>query len=255
VYSYSHQEIRLAFGTWRTQFLAALKIVHAIWLSAGRGHHHGWLASALCRVGLSHCRARLRSRRRSRERPARPDHCSLLPACALCLAAARLANRRVAPGPPTVLCWHLALPRYGRGRAGSRVRVASDCARHRSVDPLAACALEDCRCAIASASRPPCPCLAPAADVPCQGSSFAAAAVRTAIRSTPWGSPWPGTAVPCIDARRRAMPRRVFLCLRCPLAAATFPSNSPMRLHPVPIGLARSSVGQPVTLPAPHSSL
>ena len=76
---------------------------------------------------------------------------------------------------------------------------------------------ENCHCAVASASRPPCPGLAPAADVPCRGSSFAAATVRTAVGSTPWGSPWPSTAVPCVDVRRRAMPSRAFLCPRCPL--------------------------------------
>ena len=43
----------------------------------------------------------------------------------LCLAAARLANRRVAPGPPAVLCPRLALRHRGRVTTGSRVRVAS----------------------------------------------------------------------------------------------------------------------------------
>jgi len=111
----------------------------------------------------------------------------------------------------------LPCPRCGRGRAGSRVRVASGCARHRSVDPWPFVRFENCLCAVASASRPPCPGLAPAADVPCRGSSFAAATVRTAVGSTPWGSPWPSTAVPCVDVRRRAMPSRAFLCPRCPL--------------------------------------
>ena len=53
MYPFSHQAISLAFGTWRTHFLAALNIMHATWLSSGRGHHPGWLASALCRVGQS----------------------------------------------------------------------------------------------------------------------------------------------------------------------------------------------------------
>ena len=227
MYSYSHREIRLAFGTWRAKFLAALKIVHAIWLSAGRGHHLGWLASALCRAGLSHCRARLRSRCRPRAQTARPDHMLAAAACALCLAAARLANRRVALGPPVVLCLPCPAPAVavvGQGPASASLAAALGTAQL-TLWPLAR--LENCRCAVASASRPPCPCLAPAADVPCQGSSFAAAAVRTAIRSTPWGSPWPGTAVPCVDDRSRAMLRCELLWLRCPLAAVAFPSSSP----------------------------
>ena len=66
---------------------------------AGRGHHPVGIASALCRVGLSHCRGRLRSRCHPRARIARPNHLLAAAACALCLAAARIANRRVALGP------------------------------------------------------------------------------------------------------------------------------------------------------------
>ena len=133
MYSFSHRAFGIAFGARRTHFLVALKVMHVTWLGSGRGHHPVGLPARPAARAKATAR-RLRSLRRSRERPARPDHRSLLPACVLCLAAARHANRHVAPGPPTMLCLHLALPRCGRGRAGSRIRVASGCARHRSVD-------------------------------------------------------------------------------------------------------------------------
>ena len=63
----------------------------------------------------------------------------------LCLAAARLASRRVAPGPPAVLCLLLALPRCGRGQgrgpASASLAAAFGTAQ---LTPLSVCALEDC---------------------------------------------------------------------------------------------------------------
>ena len=174
----------------------------------------------------------------------------------LCLAAARLASRRVAPGPPAVLGLLLALPRCGRGQgrgpASASLAAAFGTAQ---LTPLSVCALEDClfHGLLGVASAVSFPGAVRRRAMP--SLVVTAAAVWMAVRSMPWGSPWPGMAVPCVDARRRAMPLRVFLCLRYPLAAAMFPSNSPMQLHPVPICLARSSIGQPITLPAPHSSL
>ena len=55
VYPFSHRAISLAFGARRTHFLTALNIVHATWLSTGRGHHPPWLASALCHTGRTRC--------------------------------------------------------------------------------------------------------------------------------------------------------------------------------------------------------
>ena len=67
--------------------------------------------------------------------------CSLLPAYVLCLAAARLASRRVAPGPPAVLGLLLALPRCGRGQgrgpASASLAAAFGTAQ---LTPLAVCA-------------------------------------------------------------------------------------------------------------------
>jgi len=94
---------------------------------AGRGHHPVGIASALCRVGLSHCRGRLRSRRHPRARIARPNHLLAAAACALCLAAARIANRRVALGPPAVLCLPCPAPavaEVGQGPASASLAAA-----------------------------------------------------------------------------------------------------------------------------------
>jgi len=186
VYSYSHREIRLAFGTWRTKFLAALKIVHAIWLSAGRGHHLGWLASALCRAGLSHCHARLRSRRRPRARTACPN---LLPRCCPPARSASLllASPTDVWRPDRRPCSACTLPCpavavVGRGLASTSLAAALGTAQ---LTPWPLARLENCRYAVASASRLPCPCLAPAKDVPCQGSLFVAAAMQTAVGSMP----------------------------------------------------------------------
>ena len=184
MYSYSHQEIRLAFGTWRTQILAALKVVHITRLALG-AVTTPLVASALCRAGQHRCRVRLRSRRRSRERPVRPDHCSLLPTYVLCLATARLANRRVAPGPPAVLCPRLARRHYGRVATGSRIRVASGYVGTTTGLPWLLARWSTACFAISSTSRCGVRGLVLPAGEPCRVSSFAAVAVRTAVGSTP----------------------------------------------------------------------
>jgi len=107
---------------------------------AGRGHHPVDIASALCRVGLSHCRGRLRSRRHPRACIARPNHLLAVAACALCLAAARIANRRVALGPRpcsarALLCATMAVSPPGPAFASPAATW------YHAWTPLAACAL------------------------------------------------------------------------------------------------------------------
>ena len=181
----SHRAISLAFGTWRTQFLAALKIVHTTWLSAGRGHHPGRLASALCRAGLSHCRARLCRRRRPLARPARldplPCYCPPVHSASLLLASPTNAWRpdhgRALPAPcsaPPWPCRH-RVPRSRRQRLrGTTPGLPWLLARWSTA--CFAISSTSC-CGVRGLVLP--------AGEPCRVSSFAAAAVRTAVGSTP----------------------------------------------------------------------
>jgi len=141
VYSFSHRAIGIAFGTWCTQILAALKVVHITWLSSGRGHHPVWFASALCRAGQSHCRARLRSLHHARARPARPGHLLVAAClCALprCCSPAATSGPSCAPARPRFpghqnATRTSALLCFGRERAGPALHVAC---RHGGSAPL-----------------------------------------------------------------------------------------------------------------------
>jgi len=141
----SHRAISLAFGTWRTHFLAALNIVHATWLSSGRGHHPGWLASALCRMGQSPlpCPVALAA-------PCMRTTCVPwpLPRCCppACSASPLLASPTDAWRPDRRPCSASTLPCpavavVGRGPVSTSPAAALGTA---PLTPLAVCALQDC---------------------------------------------------------------------------------------------------------------